>query len=64
MGHDGVVGAGGEAAILVLHHRHRVHVAPADHRLGVRLRDTWFDRLGNFLSVELNRYLNDLSIKN
>ena len=45
MGHDGVVGAGGEAAVLVLHHRHRVHVAPADHCLGVRLRDTWFYRI-------------------
>ena len=45
MGHDGVVGAGGEAAVLVLHHRHRVHVAPADHCLGVRLRDAWFYRI-------------------
>ena len=38
----GVVGAGGEAAVLVLHHRHRVHIAAGGHHcLRVGLGDTW-----------------------
>ena len=41
MRQGGVVGAGGKAAVLVLHHRHRVHIAAGGHHcLGVCLRDT------------------------